>query len=170
MIRSFISLKIMRKTGELRVLSLLHDNYRDFGPTLAAEKLRERYNIRVSAETLRKWMTADGLWVPYSHRRPRVHQPRYRRDCLGELVQIDGSPHDWFVGRRWCVIHPRIRFCKVTQLLNDIQTYHILRHGGFYPKNSPAASDTAVCHFRRVQRHDFCPLWGLCHALPGNQT
>lgn len=35
-------------------------------------------------------MTADGLWVPYSRRRPRVHQPRYRRDCLGELAQIDG--------------------------------------------------------------------------------
>lgn len=81
---------------KLRVLSLLHDHYRDFGPTLAAEKLRERHNITVSDETLRKWMTADGLWVPYSRRRPRVHQPRYRRDCLGELVQIDGSPHDWF--------------------------------------------------------------------------
>jgi hypothetical protein len=61
--------------------------------------LRERHNITVSVETLRKWMTADGLWVPYSRRRPRVHQPRYRRDCLGELVQIDGSPHDWFEGR-----------------------------------------------------------------------
>ena len=47
----------------------------DFGPTLAAEKLRERHNITVSVETLRKWMTADGLWVPYSRRRPRVHQP-----------------------------------------------------------------------------------------------
>ncbi len=84
---------------KLRVLSLLHDHYSDFGPTLAAEKLRERHNITVSVETLRKWMTADGLWVPYSRRRPRVHQPRYRRDCLGELVQIDGSPHDWFEGR-----------------------------------------------------------------------
>ncbi len=83
----------------MRVLSLLHDNYSDFGPTLAAEKLRERHNITVSVETLRKWMTADGLWVPYSRRKPRVHQPRYRRDCLGELVQIDGSPHDWFEGR-----------------------------------------------------------------------
>ncbi|CAM7792003.1 hypothetical protein KLVAMMO172M3_07985 [Klebsiella variicola subsp. variicola] len=60
---------------KLRVLSLLHDNYSDFGPTLAAEKLRERHNITVSVETLRKWMTADGLWVPYSRRRPRVHQP-----------------------------------------------------------------------------------------------
>ncbi len=44
-------------------------------------------------------MIADGLWVPYSRRKPRVYQPRYRRDCLGELVQIDGSPHDWFEGR-----------------------------------------------------------------------
>jgi len=43
------------------VLSLLHDHYSDFGPTLAAEKLRERHNITVSVETLRKWMTADGL-------------------------------------------------------------------------------------------------------------
>ncbi len=73
---------------KLHALSLLHDHYSDFGPTLAAEKIRERHNITVSVETLRKWMTADGLWVPYSRRRPRVHQPRYRRDCLGELVQI----------------------------------------------------------------------------------
>lgn len=84
---------------KLRVLSLVHDHYSDFGPTLAAEKLRERHNIRVSVETLRKWMTADGLWVPYSRRRPRVYQPRYRRDCIGQLVQIDGSPHGWFEGR-----------------------------------------------------------------------
>lgn len=84
---------------KLRVLSLLHEHYSDFGPTLAAEKLRERHDITVSVETLRKWMTSDGLWVPYSRRRPRVHQPRYRRDCLGELVQNDGSPHDWFEGR-----------------------------------------------------------------------
>ena len=44
-------------------------------------------------------MTADGLWRPHSRRRTRVYQPRYRRDCLGELVQIDGSHHDWFEGR-----------------------------------------------------------------------
>ena len=90
-----------RLTGSLRllVLSLLHEHYSDFGPTLAAEKLPERHNITVSVETLRKWMTACGLWVPYSRRRPRVHQPKYRRGCLGELVQIDGSPHDWFEGR-----------------------------------------------------------------------
>jgi len=83
----------------LRVLALLHENYSDFGPTLAAEKLRERHDIVVSVETLRKWMIASDLWVPYVRRKPRVYQPRNRRDCLGELVQIDGSPHDWFEGR-----------------------------------------------------------------------
>ncbi len=83
----------------LRIMALLREKYSDFGPTLAAEKLSERHNIRVSVETLRKWMTADGLWVPHSRSKPRVYQPRYRRDCLGELVQIDGSHHDWFEGR-----------------------------------------------------------------------
>lgn len=84
---------------KLRTLALLHENYSDFGPTLAAEKLRERHDITVSVETLRKWMIADGLWLPYSRRKPRVYQPRYRRDCFGELIQIDGSHHDWFEGR-----------------------------------------------------------------------
>lgn len=84
---------------KLRVLTLVRQDYSDFGPTLAAEKLRERHDIVVSVETLRKWMTADGLWVPYIRRKPRVYQPRNRRDCLGELIQIDGSPHDWFEGR-----------------------------------------------------------------------
>lgn len=59
---------------KLRVLSLLHENYSDFGPTLAAEKLRERHDIIVSTETLRKWMIADGLWVPYVRRKPRIYQ------------------------------------------------------------------------------------------------
>jgi len=84
---------------KLRILALLHENYSDFGPTLAAEKLRERHDITVSVETLRKWMTADGLWIPHVRRKPRVYQPRYRRDCVGELIQIDGSHHDWFEGR-----------------------------------------------------------------------
>ena len=82
-----------------RILTLLRENYVGFGATLAAEKLLERHGISVSVETLRCWMTADGLWVPHAHRRPRVYQPRYRRDCLGELIQIDGSHHDWFEGR-----------------------------------------------------------------------
>ena len=79
---------------KLRVLPLLRDRYSDFAPILAAEKLRERHAITVSVETLRKWMTADYLWVPYSRRSPRVHQPQYQRVCSGELVQIYGSHHN----------------------------------------------------------------------------
>ncbi|CND05495.1 Uncharacterised protein [Yersinia intermedia] len=44
-------------------------------------------------------MIADDLWVNDARCKPRVYQPRYRRDCLGELIQIDGSHHDWFEAR-----------------------------------------------------------------------
>jgi hypothetical protein len=52
----------------------------------------------VSRETLRKWMIADGIWLPRKERR-KFHQPRLRRECLGELIQIDGSDHHWFEDR-----------------------------------------------------------------------
>ncbi len=81
------------------VLKLIRDHYSDFSPTLAREKLFELHSLPVSNETLRSWMIADGLWTPHSQRKPKVYQPRYRRDCLGELVQIDSSHHDWFEGR-----------------------------------------------------------------------
>jgi hypothetical protein len=80
-------------------VSLVRDRYADFGPTLAAEKLAELHGCEVSRETLRGWMIADGLWIDRRHRQPSPHQPRRRRDCLGELVQIDGSEHAWFEHR-----------------------------------------------------------------------
>ncbi len=80
------------------VLELVRAHYEDFGPTFAAEKLRERHGLPIGVETLRQWMVADGLWIKRQDRR-KVHQPRNRRDCLGELVQIDGSDHRWFEGR-----------------------------------------------------------------------
>jgi len=80
-------------------LALVREHYCDFGPTLAAEKLAERHGCPVSRETLRGWMIADGLWRDRRHRLPSPHQPRRRRDCLGELVQIDGSEHAWFEDR-----------------------------------------------------------------------
>jgi hypothetical protein len=81
------------------VLGLVRARYADFGPTLALEKLTELHGARVSRETLRKWMVADGLWVPRAQRGQRPHPPRYRRPCLGELVQIDGCDHEWFEER-----------------------------------------------------------------------
>jgi hypothetical protein len=81
------------------VLELVRARYADFRPTLAREKLIECHGLRVSKETLRQWMTEDGLWVPHARRRDRVHQPRRRRACLGELVQIDGCDHEWVEDR-----------------------------------------------------------------------
>jgi Winged helix-turn helix len=80
-------------------LSLVRERYADFGPTFAAEKLAENHGCSVSHETLRSWMIADGLWIDRHHRLASPHQPRRRRDCLGELVQIDGSEHAWFESR-----------------------------------------------------------------------
>ena len=73
--------------------------YSDFGPTLAGEKLTEVHGYRLSAETLRQWMMAEGLWEAKSRRKARIHQRRPRRACFGELVQLDGSPHAWFEDR-----------------------------------------------------------------------
>jgi hypothetical protein len=80
-------------------IELVRSRYADFGPTLAAEKLRERHGIVLSVETLRQLMIADGLWIPRKLRNARVHQPRERRACVGELVQIDGCDHHWFEDR-----------------------------------------------------------------------
>ena len=79
-------------------LSLIRESYADFGPTLAAEMLEERHGLKVSRETLRKWMQDDGLWLSRKQRR-RFHQPRLRRECHGELIRIDGSDHRWFEDR-----------------------------------------------------------------------
>lgn len=70
----------------LRDLTLAHvcDRYADFGPTLAAEKLAERDGVKISRETLRKWMVEDGLWLSRSQRRV-FHRPRLRRECSSIL-------------------------------------------------------------------------------------
>src|SRR5215831_10450187 len=80
-------------------MALIKANYGDFGPTLAAEKLSERHGLHFGVETVRRWMLADGLWQDRRQRLKRVYQPRHRRDCVGELIQIDGSEHWWFEDR-----------------------------------------------------------------------
>lgn len=80
-------------------IALVRERYADFGPTLAAEKLAEAHDIHLSRETLRKLMMVAGLWKDRRARRKKVYQPRYRRDCLGELIQIDGCEHWWFEDR-----------------------------------------------------------------------
>jgi hypothetical protein len=90
-----------RLAPELQELAmqLRRGQYADFGPTLAHEKLLEVHGIPVSRTTIRRWMISDGAWTTRRERKKRVQQPRYRRACLGELVQIDGCLHHWFEDR-----------------------------------------------------------------------
>jgi hypothetical protein len=88
-----------RKDAQLRrrVLQVYRKDYPDFGPTFAAEKLAER-GLAVSPDTLRRWLLAEGLWQP-QRRREQHRSRRPRRACLGELVQMDTSIHDWTEAR-----------------------------------------------------------------------
>jgi hypothetical protein len=81
------------------VLACVRGQYPDFGPTLAAEYLASYHGFTRSVETLRQWMIGDDLWVAKRARRKRAFQLRERRACVGELVQIDGSPHAWLEER-----------------------------------------------------------------------
>jgi molybdenum-dependent DNA-binding transcriptional regulator ModE len=81
-----------------KVLARYAKEYRDYGPTLAAESLAEE-GLKVPVQTLRRWLLAEGLWT--RQRQVKVHRRRReRKEHFGELVQMDGSHHDWFEGRR----------------------------------------------------------------------
>jgi transposase len=82
-----------------KAIDLICEHYRDFGPTLAHEKLTEKHHLRLSRESVRQIMIAEEWWKPKRAKKPPVYQMRERRACFGELVQIDGSDHDWFEGR-----------------------------------------------------------------------
>jgi hypothetical protein len=88
-----------RKPGKVRtkVLARYQQRYPDFGPTLAAEKLRAE-GLKIDHETLRRWLIAEGKWA-VRRRRQQHRQWRERKACFGEMVQLDGSHHDWFEGR-----------------------------------------------------------------------
>ncbi|MCL2871655.1 MAG: helix-turn-helix domain-containing protein, partial [Betaproteobacteria bacterium] len=80
---------------ESYAIKLIREHYLDFGPTLAHEKLVEAHGLHIGQETVRRIMIRSGLWIPRKSRPPKIYQPRNRRACLGELIQIDGSDHRW---------------------------------------------------------------------------
>lgn len=90
---------VIADTVRQQAIGLIKDRYADFSPTFAHEKLAEYHNLVFSVETLRKWMIDDGLWQTKTRKAAHIHQSRPRRTRLGELIQVDGSPHDWFEGR-----------------------------------------------------------------------
>ncbi len=82
-----------------KAIDLIYKHYRDFGPTLAHEKLTEKHKLRISRESVRGILIAEGMWKPKRAKQPSTHPMRERRACFGELVQIDGSDHAWFEDR-----------------------------------------------------------------------
>lgn len=88
-----------RKSARVRerVLARYVQRYPDFGPTLAAEKLSCE-GLQVDHETLRRWLLKAGRWT-LRRRRQQHRQWRERKACFGDMVQMDGSHHDWFEGR-----------------------------------------------------------------------
>jgi transposase len=128
-----------------RAVTLCAKQYAGFGPLLASEHLAEDHGIVVDHETLRRWLLAAELWHP--RRRRAAHRAaRERRPRRGDLVQIDGSEHDWFEGRGARTV--------LMVMIDDATNTTLAR---FYP-----AEDTAAAYdiFERYVR-----LYGLPAAL-----
>jgi transposase len=83
---------------KIRVIGLYKAHYDDYGPTLFAEQLVENHKIPVDHETIRRWLREQSIKTSMRKRRPH-RRKRQRRSCFGELLQFDGSHHDWFEGR-----------------------------------------------------------------------
>lgn len=82
-----------------RIVGLYRKQYEGFGPLLASEKLWERDRVKVNDETLRLWLIEEGLWQVKKQRKLKARSWRARKEHLGEMVQMDGSHHDWLEGR-----------------------------------------------------------------------
>lgn len=98
--RGKISNRKISETFKENILKIVEKKYPDFGPTFAAEKLEENDKKKVSKETLRNWMIEKNIWTPRKLKnKGKVHLWRERKACFGEMVQSDGSIHDWLEGR-----------------------------------------------------------------------
>lgn len=130
---------------KLRVLKLYEEKYSDFGPTLASEYLASEDGEEVAVESLRQWLKSAGLWK--ARRKRSAHRKwRARREHLGEMVQLDGSHHDWFEGRR--------RQATLMVLIDDATNRTYAR---FFEEETTAASFETF--WRYVVRN------GLPHAV-----
>jgi transposase len=81
-----------------KVISIYRSSYSDYGPTLYSEELVKNHNISLDHETIRRWLREKAITTSMRKKRPH-RRKRERRSCCGELLQFDGSHHDWFEGR-----------------------------------------------------------------------
>ena len=149
--------------------------YRDFGPTLACEKLAERHDLRFSVESTRQLMIKAGYWRTRKGGVVCAHPMRERRARFGEMIQIDGSPHDWFEGRGdYCTLLvfiddatgqlTQLRFAPTETTLDYMRVLHdhIVAHGvpaalysdkhSIFHINAKEADTEAETQFARAAR------------------
>lgn len=113
-----------------QIQRIVGEKYHDFGPTFAAEKLEENHQIVISKETLRTLMTGWGLWVPKSRKKNGEYRAwRERRAQYGEMIQFDGSYHDWFEGHApaCCLL------AAVDDATGKIMKLRFTNHEGVFP-------------------------------------
>jgi transposase len=140
--RGSVSNRRLDEALRTTAIELIGTHYRDFGPTLAAEKLASRHDIQLSVESTRQMMIAADYWQPKRGGTVRAHPQRLRRARFGEMIQIDGSPHDWFEGRgEYCTLLvfiddatsqlTQLRFTPTETTLGYMQVLHnhIRAHG-----------------------------------------
>ncbi len=163
---------------KVQVLQLIASKYIDFKPLLASQMLLERDNLKVSAETVRRWMSEAGFWNIKSKKVTVYHPRRTRRAQFGEMVQIDGSYHDWLEGRnpdgKFCLIVfiddatskiVKMRFYRheTTEAYFDLMRLYIMefglpmalysdKHGVFRVNAKEAASGTGDTQFGRAMK------------------
>ena len=158
------------------VLKAIKTKYSDFGPTLAHEKIVDEEGFQIGLESVRQLMIKSGLWTSKLRKRIKPHQMRTRRPQRGELIQIDGSPHDWFEGRsaKCCLLvaiddatsEVMAAFFIETESLEGyfkLMEYYLSQHGrpmalysdkhGIFRVNAKeAASGTGETQFSRAMR------------------
>lgn len=121
------------------VLRLHRTYYADFGPRLLCETLAERHGIVRAPQTIRNWVVASGQWKAATRKHPH-RKKRPRRDAIGEMLQFDGSPHDWFEGRG-----PK---CTLLHAVDDASSQAFLRFA-----TSENTRDCMLAMRAYVERH-----------------
>lgn len=163
------------EVAKATAIELIGSHYRDFGPTLANEKLAELHGIQLSVESTRQLMIRAGYWRTQKGGAVCAHPMRERRARFGELIQIDGSPHDWFEGRgEYCTLLvfiddatgrlTQLRFTPAETTLGYMRVLHdhILAHGvpaalysdkhSIFRINAKEADGEAETQFSRAAR------------------
>ena len=164
------------ESTKTKAVALIQEHYGDFGPTLAHEYLTEKHALELSISSVRNLMIEHEIWHSKRMRRKRVFQLRPRRPREGELIQIDGSEHEWFEGRGpYCTLltfiddaTSKIMFLKFVksenvadyfsatkgylELFGRPETFYPDKHGVFRVNREEALSGTGLTQFGRAMK------------------